>query len=384
MSNVSSAVSSPRDTPPPPHVVQYLKVPPKLWVRVIGTSGQPIKVSTNQCEDVANFIKAIRKEVSPDLDGVSLHRLSLHRGLQDEALEPDLALEDLVVQRNILPSKPKNPLFIKVTHLPLLAGRTHSQTATNKLVTDLTEKILLHTPLAAPATTTVRNPDFKEDLIAYYECEGPEKSGLIRCMILDEYLPSAVVIASHLFRRSSEFISKDLLNLDNIDDVRNGLFMFKPIEHAYDHFHLSFLYDLSSQEYFVKLWNPHLRRLPLIHLFEYLKSENGAQGRSHALHHDLPLGHLPKGWEFSRSDVFAPGTRFNVLTTFGDIEGRPIAFRSLNRPFSKCLNVQARLARIVAVKENWLTSETQDDFEDFWTDFDRQKEVEAWLKAVHI
>jgi hypothetical protein len=64
-------------------------------------------------------------------------------------------------------------------------------------------------------------------------------------MLLDTGLPKSIVIASHLFRRANEHIAKELMNIDNIDDEKNGLLLFKPIESAFDHFDLSFIYDTS-------------------------------------------------------------------------------------------------------------------------------------------
>jgi hypothetical protein len=46
-----------------------------------------------------------------------------------------------------------------------------------------------------------------------------------------------------LFRRANEHIAKELMNIDNIDDEKNGLLLFKPIESAFDHFDISFIYE---------------------------------------------------------------------------------------------------------------------------------------------
>jgi HNH endonuclease len=39
------------------------------------------------------------------------------------------------------------------------------------------------------------------------------------------------------------------LEITNVDDARNGVLMFKPIERAFDHGQLYFAYDISTHQY---------------------------------------------------------------------------------------------------------------------------------------
>ncbi|KAF1772267.1 hypothetical protein GQ600_6395 [Phytophthora cactorum] len=49
---------------------------------------------------------------------------------------------------------------------------------------------------------------------------------------------------SHLFRRSNENQSSVMMQISNIDDVRNGLLQFKPLKHGFDYFQsISFILD---------------------------------------------------------------------------------------------------------------------------------------------
>ncbi|KAF4028016.1 HNH endonuclease [Phytophthora infestans] len=115
---------------------------------------------------------------------------------------------------------------------------------------------------------------------------------MLRCMLLNTALPSELVIASHLFRRKNEYLSRKLMGFDSIDDVKNGLLLFKPLEHAFDHFQISFIYDKGSNEFRLKVFDPSLRRQRLI-------------TKLHPDQRDLVL---------------------NIQTTFGDVEGQPLVF----------------------------------------------------------
>ncbi|KAJ0390166.1 hypothetical protein P43SY_011543 [Pythium insidiosum] len=127
---------------------------------------------------------------------------------------------------------------------------------------ELQESLLHHVLLDAPTSTSARSNHFKENLCATYDCNMG--SGKLRCMLLDTALPSELVIASHLFRRKNEFLSEKLMGISDIDDVRNGLLLFKPLEHAFDHFQISFIYDQSSSEFRLKIFDQSVRpqRLP--------------------------------------------------------------------------------------------------------------------------
>ncbi len=82
-------------------------------------------------------------------------------------------------------------------------------------------------------------------------------------MLLNVALPSSAVFASHLFRHSLHDLSLDLLMFDDINDPKNGLLLFKPIELAFDKFQLSFILD-KEENYYLKLWDSTLRSKLLI------------------------------------------------------------------------------------------------------------------------
>jgi hypothetical protein len=54
--------------------------------------------------------------------------------------------------------------------------------------------------------------------------------GQLRCMLLDVLLPySSSVIAAHLLKREWDYLSRELADVEDVDDVRNGLLLYKPL-----------------------------------------------------------------------------------------------------------------------------------------------------------
>lgn len=46
-----------------------------------------------------------------------------------------------------------------------------------------------------------------------------------------------------------------LLGIEDIDDVRNGLLLFKPLEKAFDKFQIGFVYNNSDDTFRMKIFN---------------------------------------------------------------------------------------------------------------------------------
>ena len=170
--------------------------------------------------------------------------------------------------------------------------------------------------------------------------------------MLNTDLPSKVVIASHIFRKKNEDFCELLLQFVDINDLRNGLLLFKPIEKAFDEYDLSFIFNSQNEEFELKLFNPHMQHLPLVNKLE------------RTVFQELLVGvELAENWENSNEPIYIPNTTFDIRTTFGDLIGRPLIFKSTHRPYKKCLYFQASWARIMAIEKGWITVEY--DFEDF-------------------
>jgi hypothetical protein len=226
---------------------------------------------------------------------------------------------------------------------------------------ELTAILLRHTLTGAPTTLTARKEDFKKNLKDAYLCHGGKKKwDKTRCMLLNCNLPSAIVTAAHIFRRSNEHIAQYLLGIENIDDVKNGLLLFKPLEKAFDKFQIGFVYNDSDDSFRMKIFNNNceFRNLLLIDFILPSVVLNDMK---------LDLTALPTGWRKSKIPVLAPGTNYNLLTKFSDLEGACLSFKNINRPYKRCLNLQARIAHTEAIKNN--TMEPPDYvFKDYWSE----------------
>ncbi|KAL4093096.1 hypothetical protein PRIC1_012085 [Phytophthora ramorum] len=141
----------------------------------------------------------------------------------------------------------------------------------------------------------------------------------------------------------------------NTDHVKNGLLLFHPLKQTFDHFQISSIYYKNDNEFRLKVFDPPLRPQRLFAQLGRDQRKILLQGRE-----------LPKSWE-KRGARSAPGTDFNIQTTFGAIENQPLCFRSMEHPYKRCLNLQARLARKKAIEAKWIQPD-EDDFEDFWSE----------------
>lgn len=96
----------------------------------------------------------------------------------------------------------------------------------------------------------------------------------------------------------------------------------------------------------------------------------------------MDLEAFPNNWRYSNTPILAPGTNFNILTKFADLEGACLSFKNLNRPYKRCLNLQARIAYIEAIKNE--TMEPPDYvFTDYWSEGNTLEEkVGAFFKSM--
>jgi hypothetical protein len=88
-------------------IVRYSSSLAKLWVKHNG--GQAIQVSTCGCLNISDFAKAIKRELSPELNSYSPAQLTLHKTLTDAPLEPDFLLSSI----STAGQSAKLPLFVK-------------------------------------------------------------------------------------------------------------------------------------------------------------------------------------------------------------------------------------------------------------------------------
>ncbi|KAA6426318.1 MAG: hypothetical protein FRX49_03429 [Trebouxia sp. A1-2] len=174
------------------------------------------------------------------------------------------------------------------------------------------------------------------------------------CLLTNAVLPSSTVIGSHLFKWEwSEY--SHLLGFENINDVKNGLPLWKPLEWAFDTSRLCFTFDKNSEKFIAKIMDSSILTKKLVDI----------------------------GQEKMGSDWKSPPYPLQKLT-FQDIDNRPLEFepgRPL-RPYKRVLNFQARQARTYAIRRGWQSASW--DFEDYLTEgMDLSEKLKIWYNSMH-
>jgi hypothetical protein len=88
-------------------IVRHSSTIAHLWIKHNGNL--PVKVSTSGCTDISDFVKEIKKELSPKLNSYSRDQITIHKTLTDAALEPDLLLSNV----STAGLSAKSPLIVK-------------------------------------------------------------------------------------------------------------------------------------------------------------------------------------------------------------------------------------------------------------------------------
>jgi hypothetical protein len=190
------------------------------------------------------------------------------------------------------------------------------------------------------ASAPSRNVDFKKSLLAEYGLH----SGV--CQLLGAGFEERVIRGAHLFKHAwNDVEDLKLLDLDSIDNVRNGLLLFQPIEAAFDDSRLCFL--PAGSTFSVHIIDPTLRDKRLVDRLEKR----------------LPKKSLPPG----------------AFQTFGALEGRCLQFSTALRPFARVLCFHSRQALSRARDENWNPDPVDPSLLDNWSDGDYKQTVVAWF-----
>ena len=87
--------------------------PEFVWVQY--GNGRAVEVSAD-CRNVNQFIKAIIKELSPELNDVPVHKINLYTSNDQNAtpLRPGIQLSSLFVGDNYAGKHDDNPLYVRV------------------------------------------------------------------------------------------------------------------------------------------------------------------------------------------------------------------------------------------------------------------------------
>ncbi|GJJ07768.1 hypothetical protein Clacol_001973 [Clathrus columnatus] len=233
----------------------------------------------------------------------------------------------------------------------------------------LVNVILLAPEKSSTGTERADNAPFKLELYRFYYDPGAERyPEMLTCSLTGVSLPSKAVIAAHLWPHSKG-MSWEWFGLTNIDDPRNGLLLYKPIEEEFDRHNLCF-YQAPDGKFRCRV------------LCETLKDKTFNDSFS-----KHKVGRTTTGIEAEVVQQAVPILAAKGYTTFRDLE-KPEAYLQFPLtnpgPFKRVLNFHAVRAYILA-KERGDTALQNFDLKDFYSDeegYGAKNVIEAWRRNV--
>jgi hypothetical protein len=214
--------------------------------------------------------------------------------------------------------------------------------------------------------TKYREPGFREAMLNAYQAKGND--GMVFCMATGEYLSASLVAAAHLFKHAWHHNVSEAMGFLDINDVRNGLLLMKPIEEAFDNCFLvlewrpnsaSTLAQSPASGDYVMHWLGD-SELQIQDLKSYPwktneKLDGDAQASLRTLKHQnagVPL------------DAGEPAKAGEPLK-FAHLNGGLLKFKSDVRPYRRCCAFQAERAIKIAIstgriQQSWLDGKNFD------------------------
>lgn len=178
-------------------------------------------------------------------------------------------------------------------------------------------------------------------------------SSQLRCMLLNLTLPYASVVASHLLKREWDYMSRELANVDDVEDVRNGLLLYKPLQWAFDTSRLVFVWDGSRDAFVAHVLDADILQVRLAEKAKVLL-----------------------GLRYRQQDEAIVGE-----VCFQDVHLKALTLPLGFTPWRRCLCFHAHMARDQAARRGWLDKQ-QFEFDDFWSeDLNGVDKVRLWLSA---
>ena len=116
--------------------------------------------------------------------------------------------------------------------------------------------------------TQQRDPSFRHDVLrsyGYTRAQCNNNAVKLPCLILDCDIPRDSLVVGHIFKHEWAAVSQRIMNFD-INDTRNGLPVFKPIEDAFDTLRLCIIVEetVAAEKFIVKVLDPSLLDVLLV------------------------------------------------------------------------------------------------------------------------
>ena len=307
----------------------------------------PTRIDVATVQDISQLRRLIKKKYGDKIPAppVDIQLFKSHTNEPIESMDEANALpNDYFVHRGpsleiqILNGDGKSKDIVKEAY-------TLSQTPT--WVFEMLQDFLFQRPASSVSNITQR--DFKTNVCNYYGLKF--KEGKLRCQLLDMKIPSKLAIAAHLFRKSRAKYMPAIIGIDNIDSERNGLILYKSIEHEYDNFGLCFVKE--DNQFVMKVLNPKLLSMTF-------------EDHMNTINRTLVVPEELKS------------------KTFADFNNKPLVLKDpLKSPYSRCLGFQAKTARAYAIQQGW-KKEGEFEFDNYWShdDLVDKAGIVSWLANV--
>ncbi|KAI9088759.1 hypothetical protein DFS34DRAFT_640245 [Phlyctochytrium arcticum] len=251
----------------------------RIWYHLVNEEGEDLNIPypirpSSQIQIVADVLEAVweKWKTTKLMHGLVAEKLSVYA---DKAAidnrSPALEMGQTVTA---LETAEEKPLVIVVPEQKpttnedtLLNAVLRQVTETNAKLEDINAKLEVLKPIVAYTVDRAfefvaesdrtedkwRGISFRAELIRAYGL--PIKPTHIQCSLLGSYLPAGNIIAAHIFPRIWSH-SLYLLEIDDVDDLRNGVFLYKPIEHALDAGWITFLFSPSTNQFHCRVLYP--------------------------------------------------------------------------------------------------------------------------------
>ena len=211
-------------------------------------------------------------------------------------------------------------------------------------------------PLAASSEKS-DNQAVKVDCINYYNNSALTRlPKIISCQFLGIDFPTSQVTCAHIFQKKWAK-SRTIIDLKEINDVKNLLLLFKPIEVAFDEGRICFLWDDVASQFTMKVLDPAIKTKTVL---------------------DLARRH------FDYSETIPNPI---LYTTFETLEGSALNTGEV-LPLKRCLAFHASRARFEAIHiHQWFTPEDFIIPNDAWSpnileNPELKSQIELWLNKI--
>jgi hypothetical protein len=218
------------------------------------------------------------------------------------------------------------------------------------------EELKLERFALAASSERSDNQALKVDCLNYYNNTALTTLPVtIICQFIGIEFPTNQVTCSHLFQKKWAK-SRAIINLKEINDVKNLLLLFKPIEVAFDEGRICFLWDDSTNHFKMKVLDPEIRSKTVL---------------------DLASKQFPN---YSYTSV----TSVLLNRNFAALEGSPLNTGNV-LPLKRCLAFHASRARYEAIHiRKWIKAEEFIIPEDAWSpnileNPELKSHIELWL-----